>query len=1636
MKYPFKSLVVAIFFALIFSAIFVSPAFADEGDGAAPVEPPALTESEEPGDDSAPADEAPPADETAPVEEAAPADDSAPADETAPVEESAPADEAAPAEEDAGEEVSEEPEAAEAEAAGDEPSAPVLADPIWCPSSVSMPVSGGSGCTASYSSLADLITYLSANQPSVAGTIWIEKTYASNVNDAGETVFTLDGATLTTMANAALTIKGGWNGIGTNTIDASSPSVFNGASLHISNWNNTITISDLEFNSSTVGTALVVESTKTITLLRVTTNSTNGTGALLSNTAGTGDVSVTNSQFNNSSTGHGVVILSNGAITLNGVQAFDNNVYGAYIDNSGAPSAKPVTITSGVNEFSDNSAGGLVVVSKGLISIKDLTATGNGGDGANLDNTSSTTAQGIVLSGTNVFGDNGGDGLEALSKGPITANNLIANMNGGNGVLLDNQSAATAQPVKVTGTNEFKYNDDIGLVINTLGLVTLNNLDANENGDSGAEIANQSSPTNQAVTMTGVNNFISNGDYGLSVSSAGVVTLNTVTAWHNSFVGVFVDNTYSAAARAVVVNGKLDTYNNGSIGVEIQSHGAITLTNVTANSNGSDGVQLYNDLAPTAQAITFKGPVFASDNGGNGLYIFSKGVISLGNVTANDNSGGGAELDNSAGLAAVTLSGTNSFSSNGASAGLLVNSNSTITVSNVTAYDNNGSGALLTNFAGLADISVLGVNIFSGNNGYGLLMDGRKNMTVQNVIADDNSATGLYIYNDRVGSIGKVTVAATIKNGTNDFYGNSGSGVEIYSLGAVSLASVNAQGNLIYGLLIVNSTAASPQAVTLTGVSDFSSNGQTGLLIASKGAVTLNNVEANANGDFGVNINNSYSGAAAPQNVTVNGYLRGSDNYYNGVVVYTFGAITITNLEANFNGLGEPDDNNKFGYGALLQNHDGTLPRAVTLKGTQYFDGNWTGGLRIDSLGVISVNSLLVYNNNGNGATLRNHHGLVASAVTLTGSSEFAGNAGDGLDIHSRGAVTTNNLMVGLNDDHGIYIDNRYGGTAVPQNVTMNGYVESYNNFYSGVEVHSHGSITLTNVWTAENGWGEPDDNDKYGYGVLLNNNYGAAPRAVVIKAVAPKKQPLPDNVFAANWSGGLYIESRGAITAANLYVIENEMFGVLLNNNFAGAVGGVTLTGYVDIFSTFNGPGLEVYSRGLIALTNADITNNDDNGALLNNTSGTLGVTLSGTNIFEDNGGRGLSIYTLGAIVVNNLQAWGNDGIGAALFNVGGTTAANVTLTGAAEFIYNNGIGLDITSSRTITINATLLAAVNNGPGVYLDNTHLGDAQPYNISLNGASNEFYGNSGDGLELYSNGIVTAKNLVAESNSNYGVRIENDNAVAPKAVTLVGPAKVNLNGWNGLHIISHGAVKLQDVTATNNGASGVLINNQNTGAVGGVTIGGTNTFTGNSLSGLVVASHGAVTANNLRAETNGAFGVAIYSESLNTVAVPVKITGINVFNYNARTGLIVESDSAITANNITAIGNGIDANEGGVVLDNYWLWSAGSVIAEPTITLTGITLLKDNYGAGMYFNSFGAVTLSRVIADANTGHGLEGETDKTITITCGSMTANGGNGWRLRSWLGQTVTLKGVFAIGNAGGNTNLLGGTLVNIRSC
>ena len=327
-----------------------------------------------------------------------------------------------------------------------------------------------------------------------------------------------------------------------------------------------------------------------------------------------GDISITGSIFEH-----------NGWVDLNldGIMDADelpgSYSYGAVLDNclydddaEGCTGSGSIQILESL--FNGNQAAGLQASSSGAISMILSEASGNGLDddpgfwdrgGAALNNEDAEGSPGILVDGSD-FLNNPGVGLFAHSLGDIELTNSEANQNGsaaiggwampdpkGAGALLDNCALVMYAEDEwgcrgsgsITVENSlFTQNAETGLSVETFGAITLDGVHANSNGIYGAELMNDREDTEGnrstgAITVSGPSTFGTqwqpNGGTGLWFDSYGSVTLSDIVASYNGF------DRGGEAADGYGITG----YTEGE-GV------SITLTNVTANANRGDGLNL------------------------------------------------------------------------------------------------------------------------------------------------------------------------------------------------------------------------------------------------------------------------------------------------------------------------------------------------------------------------------------------------------------------------------------------------------------------------------------------------------------------------------------------------------------------------------------------------------------------------------------------------------------------------------------------------------------------------------------------------------------------------------------------------------------------------------------------------------------------------------------------------------------------------------------------------------------------------------------------------------------------------------------------------------------------------------------
>jgi hypothetical protein len=871
-------------------------------------------------------------------------------------------------------------------------------------------------------------------------------------------------------------------------------------------------------------------------------------------------------------------------------------------------------------------------------------------------------------------------------------------------------------------------------------------------------------------------------------------------------------------------------------------------------------------------------------------------------------------------------------------------------------------------------------------------------ITVTNVDVVNNTVTqaGANLSNDLA-----ITPAGITVNDSN-FNSNTATGLEILTKGAVNIKNVTSNDNGEYGIVIDNTPALTAQAVNLTGTNQLNSNGLDGLVIFSKGAITLNYIMANYNDGTGVYLDNcaiNYGTGLCTNlfssTVIIKGVNDFSNNGWDGLRVFSGGVISVSNIIANNNGtdpLRDGDmntDYDTYGKGVYLDNSGALIAkRTVNVTGVNTFNGNKSNGLFVISDGLISLSNITANQNScdipkeGNFLYCAGVYLYSFGGVTQTGYANFVNNDQDGLRITTfNTSVILTTVYATDNGKDGIHIDG--GISSLPANITINGSNFANHNGQFGFWTLTNGAITLNNITANYNG----------DAGLYADNTVALSAKNVTLKGV---------NTFQGNSATGLTVFSRGAIVTYSINAIEN--------------------VGQAAIFDNCDDDGLgncQAYTVTIKGIPNYQA------------------VTMFATN-FLNNNGNGLAINSRGAITIYNLTSIYNNNTGALLKNDYINGGGNVTLAGTNNLSYNGTDGIEISSLGSVSL-TNISANYNGGSGAEIVN-NFNPSKPGNVSLLGI-NRISNNEETGLYIESNGTVTLYSITANDNGvpdfANGVEIDNETGtLTAKPVILYGYNYFNDNSGSGLVIDTLGAITVYRVTANNNTENGARLDNEIPSGTQPITIIGYGTFLNNGTNGLQISSNGSVTAASLSANLNGSQGVLIDTQynAISTSAVNVTITGYNNFNSNGIDGLQVIADGAITLTNIFANGN----DNNGVTLDNS-SYANGSI--NKTIILNGVNNFSNNSNNGLDFSANGAVTVNRLVTFGNTdlgglltGSGIVGSFGggtslKTFTFNCGSVTGNELSGINLTG--ATTITLKGLYL-----GQSNVFGVTPVITRAC
>ena len=1197
--------------------------------------------------------------------------------------------------------------------------------------------------------------------------------------------------------------------------------------------------------------------------------------------------------------GNGYYIWSMGPVTVTNLDTQDNGHLGGLIDNKAALTAAAVNVNvlapaGYFNGYWNNGFGGLLVLSRGAVTITRIMANNNGVFGLDIDNVPPGLVAGVpVIVSDGNFENNGfgGEGLNILSKGQITLMNIRSNGNGGYGVYLDNKSTGGTAGVTINaGTgkgNEFQGNRLSGLEIHTNGAALLTNLYSANNGHSTYE-ALQDFSISTRLLFEPDNNFQFSG----------------LVVYQDKENFVQLGRAFCDVPGLCVGNGiYFDSTLDGTFGGENYATSIASPSEVYLRLDRV-GNTIYGYYSPDGTSWTLMGShVIPSDFQINGvgltasqdIYNPEPQIASDFDYFELDTPSFTDELDGNLGDGWVWVNEDNNYWNLDETPGFLriYNSNSPTGYQNLLLQTVGPGFGVYVDAKGIVTIKQVGGwgvqndwaegNVFSNNAEDGLWVQTYGATTVAFFRARNNGDDGIYI--DSSGGNGAVSMSGTANYWENLAF-NHDEGVEIYAKGNIALTKVQVNGNWDNGGFLRNFDGTGN--VTLTDAS-FDRNGENGLDIYTKGTVTWKNGTVNDNFQYGAYIDDRGVGKA----VTLTNVFA-SSNGETGIFVDSLGAVTMTEVESNNNSA----NYYKAAYGDLWKDNlnddqvwlfDGQTGDDVTVEITSGRFNPWVSitdpsGMQVGycsddnhdgkvtcsiiNLGGEGEYQIHVGSNNGwnggsyemklyegtepflwtpqesaaNGISVNNANGTGTVSIMNAGNRWLGNNSGTGVVVVSNGLVTLKGMDLNDSRQGGASIDNEDINKAGAPGVTLIN-VNFFNNDQTAAQIQTEGPVVITN--------GDQGGNGSYGYDIV--NTYGTSISSITMTNVNV-------NNFGAAFHG-IRLSSDGAVTLFNVHSNGSSQDGIHLI-----AAGAVTLT---DVGGWDNtGIGAYISTPGVV----------------------TFNGPAAGFNWFGNNNGGGLNILAGGKITLAKINAMNNGrdqqgnevsnaiGIHLESTNTAGTTP--ITITG---FTTNNNTstGLYILTKSAVTVNG--LQANDNG-AYGIDVWQRNDTAvliPVILNKITANN----NQSYGVNVDAKGSITTNALITNNNRYYGIRLTNANAGSTGFITILNTLGQNLSVHNGYNQVYDPI--LDQWNAVSNGASGVLIN-----------------------------SFGAVTVTGLEAIYNGGEGLVVHNEGSTLLVAPVITVNSIVSRGNGSTvrgyhGILLVSKGVITVNNSWSAANSGD-----------------------------------------------------------------------------------------------------------------------------
>ncbi len=1270
--------------------------------------------------------------------------------------------------------------------------------------------------------------------------------------------------------------------------------------LLMSNNTGTLNLTDLDVNYtvSALAPINVFNHNGAINVTWVKSSGNRGNNSF-ENTAGTGNITITNSAFdhnNPASAGlyaHGVYINTLGSVTLDGVSASGNNGSGLYILQGNNLTIKNSVFNNNYGTPDNGGAGyGVTAAMNGNIILTQVIANDNERTGLDLSTMKAVTFTDVTANGNDVYGYG-----------------AKINVYYGTGA------------VKISHSH-FSDNAYTGLHIDAKGAVTLTSITAEDNNWFGTLVDNcqwngSACSGTGAVTVTSLaskgelfaNRFNGNGYAGLAVySKSNVLVENFIASDNTTNEGVYIENSNGSGnvtVKATLANWLNQTINNGSYGVRIFSKGSVLIDKVHSADNTSSGIQINSINAPTMKPVTVQN-VSIHNNSFYGIYIETRGLVTLMNVDVRDHTGGtlyGALIDNTYGTGGVTIkasSGKTNFFVNNSGDGVYIDTNGPVYISDAQSIDNGGYGFRIfaEPITGLPPVTLLRTSADS-NNQSGVQIFAYGPISLTNVTSTNHSNTvGAYVSN--AGSSG--TPGVTVKDSVFSY--NKYDGLDVYSKGAVTITNIDASHSVQgTGLSVDNcqwdgSMCTGVGGITLTATkgkeNTFISNYSSGLSLYSNLNISMTNLRVEYNGNTGIYASNDNSGSSG--NITIKA-ISGYTNHFNyngeggagyGLDLSSRGTITLSRVNSEHNN----------GRGAYIYNSNALSPKSILITDS-VFSNNQGNGLEASSLGLISLKGVDASDNSVQDWVI-DFAGQTANDFLSTNHGEdiwkFSSTNGAPVNIILQSIYF--DAFVELRDANWSLIasdDNSYGSN----NAQIITNLPSTGDFY----------LVVSSALGGENGQYRLSLNDPtqtmniyyYFSGAILSNTSGEAGVSIL-----PSGSGI-GGTFRQNNISGLSISTNGVITLNKVWAEENGADGVNGYNN-TGTNKNIAITnGY---FNNNHNYGAQFYTAGNFSWNGGGASGNAYYGFYLDGDSATTANTATISNAsFDDNNSNGFRIYVYGNVTLNTVNASDN-------FSSGG-------------FVDNcrwNGSGCDGTGNVTIT--------------------------------SPTGNTFNSNGYQGITIITNGITKLTNINANSNTDNGVSIDSTNNTGSFSLQNPGTKMINTisdNGGFGVYLNSLGTILVNKVTSENNYYSNLyLVTTSNAASAVTLTNSATN---GSDLSdGFFIQSDGGVIVKAVSASNNYNRGGYV-----DTFANQNALVTTSIFNNNGYFGLEVNSDGNVTLNAITVNGN----DDVGLRVSN----TTGSGKVEILSTL-GENFFNGNAYHGMYITTNGDVTLSKVTANSN------------------------------------------------------------------